>query len=547
MGPVSKSDELLVSPTKFEVKYTDLAGRIARLETPHGVIETPAFIPVVHPVHQSVSPKFLKSLGFDAIITNAYIALEHYGDIARKRGIHDIVNFDGVVMTDSGGYQVLEYGSINVKASTIAQFEKDIRSDICVPLDKPTGYGLDYHTARNYVEQTLTNAKDTLSLVLENSNEPEISRQNDAHAPIWAGPVQGAEHFDLVRYSASKLDKMGYTIMALGSPVEIMETYEFSILAQMIASAKSVVSTKPIHLFGAGHPLTIPLAVALGCDMFDSASYILYAKDNRYMHSNGTARLEELSYLTCHCAVCAKYSSAKELIESDKETRTIEIAKHNLYILKSEVNAVKQAIMDGRLWEYVMQKAHAHPKLMEAMELFKTFEYLEEGTPIFKEKAVFLYDPIDQYRPEVKRFRNMVSTFASLKNKERKLILYPDSDIHPFYSTGVFFQLIKKFPDAQICTYNPFFGIIPSEISDIFPAAHNLSCKKPANHNHPKNYPSFIESLDRFIVNNNFEEIIIVADNFMRQVVDDNFYNDIPTIKKLNPKVYDYDYNIITK
>ncbi|HET6799034.1 MAG TPA: hypothetical protein VFH25_00600, partial [Nitrososphaeraceae archaeon] len=80
-----------------------------------------------------------------------------------------------------------------------------------------------------------------------------------------------------------------------------------------------------------------------------------------------------------------------------------------------------------------------------------------------------------------------------------------------------------------------------------FPAAHNLSCKKPANHTHPKNYPSFIESLDRFIVNNNFEEIIIIADNFMRQIVDDNFYNNIPTIKKLNPKVYDYDYNIITK
>src|ERR671918_1951611 len=530
-----KSGELLGSPTNFEVGYTDLAGRIARLETPHGVIETPAFIPVVHPVHQSVSPKFLKSLGFDAIITNAYIALGHYGDIARKRGIHDIVNFDGVVMTDSGGYQILEYGSINIKASTIAQFEKDIRSDICVPLDKPTGYGLDYHTARNHVEQTLTNAKDTLSLVLENSNESEISRQNDAHEPIWAGPVQGAEHFDLVRYSASKLDKMGYTITALGSPVEIMETYEFSILAQMIAAAKSVVPTKPIHLFGAGHPLTIPLAVALGCDMFDSASYMLYAKDDRYMHANGTARLEDLSYLTCHCAVCAKYSSAKELIELDKETRTIEIAKHNLYILKSEVDAVKQAIMDGRLWEYVIQKSHAHPKLMESIEILKDFELIGAGTPIFKSRAIFLCDPLDQYRPEALHFREMVSTFKSKKNREghRKLILYPDTKIHPFYATQDFKRLAKKFPGSQICTYNPFLGVIPSEVSDIFPAAHNLSVKLTAYHSN--DFLCFVESLTHFLTNNKFEGIVIFADQFMKSILK----NNKSVLKGLDARVFD--------
>jgi 7-cyano-7-deazaguanine tRNA-ribosyltransferase len=117
-----------------------LAGRIGKLSTPRGIIETPAFIPVVHPVKQSISPRFLKSLGFEAVITNAYIALGHYGEEAIQKGIHNIIDFDGVVMTDSGGYQVLEYGSIDLAPSTIAQFERDIRSDICIPLDKPTGY-----------------------------------------------------------------------------------------------------------------------------------------------------------------------------------------------------------------------------------------------------------------------------------------------------------------------------------------------------------------------------------------------------------------------
>ena len=536
----------------FEVRCTDLAGRIGKLKTPHGNLETPAFIPVIHPIRQTITPNFLKSLGFNAVITNAYITLKHYGDEARKRGIHDIIKYDGVIMTDSGGYQVLEYDSIDVEPTVMAIFENDIQSDIPVPLDKPTGYGLKYEKARDNVEQTLKNARETLNAIegrkskgIKN-NTGNKYHNDDTNGAIWVGPVQGAEHSDLVKYSADALDKMGFNLMAIGSPVELMEAYEFAILAHMIAIVKRAIPAKPIHLFGAGHPITIPLAVALGCDMFDSASYILYAKDNRYMHSNGTTRLEDLSYLPCQCPICTAYS-IKELFYLDRDSRILEVAKHNLYILKAEVNAVKQAIVDGRLWEYVMQKAHAHPKLMEAMELFKTFEYLGEGTPIFKRKAVFFYDPIDQYRPEAKRFRNIVSKFASLKNKKKKLVLYPDSDIHPFYSTRAFLQLVKKFPDAQICTYSPFLGIIPSEISDIFPAAHNLSCKRSTNHNDPKNYPSFIESLDRFIVNNNFEEIIIVANTFMRQIVNDQHYNNLPLIKKLNPKVFDYDHDIITK
>jgi 7-cyano-7-deazaguanine tRNA-ribosyltransferase len=553
----------------FEVRYTDLAARIGKLYTPHGVLETPAFVPVVHPVRQAISSQFLKRLGFDIVITNAYTTLRHYGDEARKRGIHNIINYDGIVMTDSGGYQVLEYGSIDVQPSIMAQFEKDIRSDIPVPLDKPTGYGLKYEKAKDYVEETLKNAKETLDVISESKRssggEDEILNDNGGGGgeggvgvggdAIWVGPVQGAEHSDLIQYSATALDKMGYKLFALGSPVEIMEAYEFSTLAQMIANTKRAIPTKPIHLFGAGHPLTIPLAVALGCDMFDSASYMLYAKDNRYMHANGTVRLKELSYLPCQCPICTTHT-VKELLEMKRDRRTIEIAKHNLYILKTEVDTVKQAIMDGRLWEYVIQKARAHPKLMEAMEFFKNFELLEEGTPLFKQKAIFFYDSMDQYRPEARRFRKIVSEFRSSKNK-RKLILYPESYLHPFYATQDFLQIVKKFPNAQICTYNPFLGIIPAEISDIFPAAHNVVSKSTIIHHQAQDYPSFIESLNGFLSVNRFEDITIVADHFMHQIVDDEGdvkkkknkknNNSNLIIKKLNSKVFDYEQDIISK
>jgi 7-cyano-7-deazaguanine tRNA-ribosyltransferase len=482
----------------FEVRHSDLAARIGRLQTLHGVVETPAFVPVVHPVRQMVSTKFLKKMGFDLVITNAYITLRHFGDEARRRGIHDIINYDGAVMTDSGGYQVLEYGSVEVEPAMMAQFENDIKSDIPIPLDRPTGYGLEHEKAKVCVAITLKNALESLRVI-------------DNTGAIWVAPVQGAEHFDLVEYSARELDAMGFEMMALGSPVELMEAYEFAMLARMIVSAKRVIPAKPIHLFGAGHPLTIPLAISLGCDTFDSASYMLYAKDNRYMTTNGTVRLDELAYLSCQCPVCSSHT-VHELQKMEMDKRIVEIAKHNLHILKAEVEAVKQAIMDGRLWEYVMQKARAHPKLMEAAQIFKDVEMLEEGTPLFKEKAIFFYDPIDQHRPEAKRFRKTVATFQSSK-KKKKLIICPEDEIHPLYSTTTYKNIVKKFPDAQICSYSPCLGIIPAEISDIFPASHNLAIRSG---HRLEDYPTFIESLKSFA--DKFEKIVVIApDDFIKQ------------------------------
>ena len=92
----------------FEIKYSDLAGRIGIIHSNHGKIETPAFVPVIHPIRQSIPAKKIHDMGFDLVITNAYITMKRNGDLAREKGIHEIINYDGSVMTDSGGYQVLE-------------------------------------------------------------------------------------------------------------------------------------------------------------------------------------------------------------------------------------------------------------------------------------------------------------------------------------------------------------------------------------------------------------------------------------------------------
>ncbi len=139
----------------FQISKTDLAGRIGIMYTNHGKINTPAFVPVIHPVKQTIPSKKIKEIGFDVVITNAYITKNNYGDEAVKKGIHKIIDFDKSIMTDSGGYQVLEYGDLEVLPPDMANFETGILTDFAIPLDKPTGYGLPIKKAESYVKHTL--------------------------------------------------------------------------------------------------------------------------------------------------------------------------------------------------------------------------------------------------------------------------------------------------------------------------------------------------------------------------------------------------------
>ena len=482
----------------FEISKTDLAGRIGTLYTNHGEIETPAYVPVIHPVKQTIPSKKIREIGFDLVITNAYITKNNYGEDAIKKGIHKIINFDGGVMTDSGGYQVLEYGDVDVLPSDMANFEKGILTDFAIPLDKPTGYGMPVKKAEAYVKHTLKVCKQTLKDSLDNGQ-------------IWIGPIQGGEHFELVGKSTKSLVDMGFQMLALGSPVEFMESYEYRLLAQMIVAAKKKMPHSiPLHLFGAGHPLTIPFAIALGCDTFDSASYMLYAKQLRYITDDGTRNLSDITVFPCNCEICSKYTPDEFRQLEDTEKINL-LAIHNLYAIKLEVDKVKQAINEGRLWEYVIKKARAHPKLFEMVEVMtENYEFLGLGTPKFKEKAIFLFAEEDQYRPEVQSFHKIVRRF---KSKKKKLIITKESNTKPGYLSHQYVALknkIKDFESFQVCQYNPQLGLIPIEISDIFPAAHHETSRVEFK---PNEFPTFEKTWNDFFSNNNFSEIHFEKDD----------------------------------
>ena len=477
----------------FEIVKTDLAARIGKLKTNHGTVNTPSFVPVIHPVKQSIPAKKIQEMGFEIVITNAYISRNNYGDDeAIKKGIHKIIDYDGSIMTDSGGYQVLEYGDVNVSPEQIKQFEIGIMTDFAIPLDKPTGFGLPKKTARQYVDHTLTVCKETFESSPDNGQ-------------IWIGPIQGGEHSDLVKKSTKGLLNIGFKMLALGSPVEFMESYEYKLLAQMIIAAKKQIPhSVPLHLFGAGHPLTIPFAVALGCDTFDSASYMLYAKQDRYITEDRTRHISEMAYFSCPCEVCTAYTP-KQLYALPQDTRINKIALHNLYSIKSEVDRVKEAIHEGRLWEYVIKKCRAHPKLYEVIDvLIENAAYLEKTTPKFKEKAMFLFSKEDQFRPEVTSFTRYVQQF---KTRKKSILIMPETNQKPGYLSPEYKRLHNKknLDDIQTCQYNPFLGLIPIEISDIYPAAHQVTVRIQQD---PKEFPVFLETWNKFFVNNTFKEII---------------------------------------
>ncbi|NPA69746.1 MAG: tRNA guanosine(15) transglycosylase TgtA [Crenarchaeota archaeon] len=456
----------------FEILDKDLAGRIGKLYTKTGIIETPALFPVINPQKQTVTLEEIKSIGFRQIITNSYLIKKNFGDLCTEVGVHNLLQWDLPIMTDSGAYQLMEYGEVEVDPDEILKYQIDIGTDIGVILDVPTRANTDREIVFLEVEETLRRAR--RALLLREEYDPE-------HRTLLVGPVQGGEHVDIVAYSAKKLSEMDFEIYAIGSVTLHLEQYNFEKIVDMIMAAKlNLPLGKPVHLFGAGHPLIMPIAVALGIDMFDSASYILYARDDRIMLPDRTLRIEDvkIEYIPCCCPVCSKYS-VKELKEMSKDERERLIAIHNLHILKREIEEIKQRIKEGTLWEYLQEKSAADARLRRAfIRIVKLRKILEKLTPTTRGDihGIDITCILDIARPHiVQHTRKLVNRYVP-PHKEILLIL-PDPEEKPYNRSIMFIKVVNVLKNlnmlnrVHICFLSDIFGIVPHEISDIYPLA----------------------------------------------------------------------------
>ena len=372
----------------FEIKYKDARGRLGILKTPHGNIKTPALMPVIHPGKQTIQ---VSDYGAEVVITNAYLIYKNKDlrEIAENEGVHKLINFEGPIVTDSGSFQLSAYGDVQVTNQEIVEFQEKIGTDIGTSLDIPTPPSVKRERAERELEITLQRAAEALEV----RNELMLN-----------SVVQGSTYPDLRSQCALKLGEMDFEVHPIGAVVPLMESYRYEELVEVVmASVSHLPDSRPRHLMGAGHPMIFALAVAMGCDLFDSAAYILYAEDDRFLMPNGTLKLENLYEMPCSCEVCTTYTP-DELRKLEKEERSKLIAIHNLLISFAEIRQIRQAIVEGSLWELVEQRCRAHPFLLEALRSLKNYTAdLEKYDPAYKKSAFFYSGSESLNRPEVFR------------------------------------------------------------------------------------------------------------------------------------------------
>jgi len=448
----------------FEIIEKDLLGRIGRLYTKHGIIETPLLMPVVNPHKNIVSVKEILEIGFPAIITNAYIVWKRYGDIAKNLGLHKIIGANIPIMTDSGAYQLMRYGDIEVSPDFIINYQYKIGSDIAVILDIPTRYNVGFNTVKEEVKETIKRAINALK------NKPK-----EAKDVLLVAPIQGGLYLSLLREAATTLAKYNFDIYGVGGPTEIMKQYRYKDLIKMILTVKQNISIgKPVHLFGAGNPMMMAFAVACGIDLFDSASYALYANNLRYMTSNGIFRFNNLKYLPCECEICKKYDveDLKELPEIELKRK---IALHNLYTLYREIKIIKEYIHEGNLWNLLEIRARTHPQLLSALKIVcKYAKFIEKYTPVFKAvlRGVFIYDYLSYMRPRVIRhYKKLERNYTPPKSMI--YILFPEPFQKPFHKNKYISYILKKIEDklnkVYLLVYTRVFALIPIELDEVYP------------------------------------------------------------------------------
>jgi 7-cyano-7-deazaguanine tRNA-ribosyltransferase len=380
--------------TEFEILHKDLMGRIGKLRTPHGSVETPTIMPVLNPNLMSIGAEEMKRYGAEMLITNAYIIYRKVNlrEEAVKKGIHSFLECEMPIMTDSGSYQLYEYKDVEVSNKEILEFQQRIGSDVCVPLDIPTAPYVKKERAKDDLEETVSRMREARSII-----------QNK----MLAGVVQGSTFLDLREESAKRVAEIGFDVYAIGGVVPLLESYKFDELVDIImASKKNLPLNAPVHLFGAGHPMLFPLAVALGCDLFDSAAYAIYAKGKRYITSDGTRKVEDLQYLPCSCPVCSSHS-----VEEVKESEDL-LASHNLWVTFEEMRVVKQSIVEGSLWELCERRCRAYPALLNGLKhITKYAGVIEKYDASTKKHPFFYLGETSAHRPEVLRYSYRLNRF----------------------------------------------------------------------------------------------------------------------------------------
>jgi 7-cyano-7-deazaguanine tRNA-ribosyltransferase len=441
----------------FEVLERDGLARRGRLETPHGPIETPALLPVVHPdpARQPVPPSEMRArLGIRAVITSAYITWRTppLREVAEREGIHALLGFDGPIMTDSGAFQQHAYGSVEVGPDEILAFQNAIGSDIATVLDLFTEPETPHDDAAVALTTTLERAR--------------AARSN--RTGLLAVPVQGGVHADLRARSAAGASPLA-DVLAVGGVVPLFEQYRFPDLARVLAAARPQLNPgAAVHLFGTGHPMTFAFAALWGVDLLDSSAYHKFARRGSLLFPEGSIAIDDLREDVCRCFLCAE-TPLTEVARRPPAERERRIAFHNLVTSVEEVARVRQAIRDGTLWELAERRASGHPALRAGLDEAKRHPDVFLSTEPESRRAFREIAPESRHRPAVIRFQRRAEEYARdlpLPERISRVALRPEYLGHiPTHDRSD--RPIAWRSDTPL-------GFVPLELTDLYPVGPYL-------------------------------------------------------------------------
>lgn len=344
--------------------------RLGRLHTPHGVIETPIFMPVgTQATVKAMTPEELKDIGSQIILSNTYHLYMRPGHdlIERAGGLHKFMNWDKPILTDSGGFQVFSLGPLRkikeegvefrshldgskhfLSPEKATEIQNALGSDIIMAFDECAPYSADRQYVKNSLERT--------TRWLERCKAAHKYSERQA----LFGIVQGGMYKELREQSAREItaiDLPGYAIggLSVGEPKEMMyEVLDYTV--------PLLPEDKPRYLMGVGSPDDLLEGVLRGIDMFDCVLPTRIARNGTAMTSQGKVVVRNASYAEdftsldpeCDCYTCRNYTKAylRHLIKCNEILGARLLTIHNLHFLLKLMENVREAIREDRLLDY---------------------------------------------------------------------------------------------------------------------------------------------------------------------------------------------------
>ena len=355
---------------ELEKEAKDSKARLGKIYTPHGIIETPIFMPVgTRATVKAMTPEEVKGLGAQIILGNTYHLYLRPGHklVEEAGGLHKFMNWGGPILTDSGGFQVFSLGDLRkieeegvefrshidgskhfISPEKSIEIQNSLGSDIMMCFDECTPYPATYDYAKHSMERTTRWAKRC----------KEYHKNWDKQGLF--GIVQGGMYKDLREQSAKDLVEMdfsGYAIggLSVGEPKELMcELLDFT--------TPLLPKDKPRYNMGVGTPDYLFESVIRGIDMADCVYPTRIARNGTALTSQGRVVIKNAKYSKdfskldpeCDCYTCTNYSKAyiRHLFNVDEILGLRLTTIHNLYFLIKLMENIRKAIKENRLLEY---------------------------------------------------------------------------------------------------------------------------------------------------------------------------------------------------